>query len=809
MTGKRVRSGPPKRSTTRPAGSPGSSRVAEPDYQALEIRALLATFVPGELLVQYAPDAWSTDQLAVRQTLGADLVQSIHTPTMQRAGSGQLDLLRLPAGSDVTSAITLVSALPGVEFAEPNWIYAPAVVSNDPQYTGGSMWGMYSNDSPTAVGPTGTTNTFGSQAEKAWNLGYTGSSGVIVGVIDEGIQVLHPDLAANIWVNPFETIDGIDNDGNGYIDDRNGWNFVNNNATVYNGTSDDHGTHVAGTIGAVGGNAVGVAGVNWNVKMVSLRFLGTGGGTTANAIKAVDYLTDLKTRHGLNIVASNNSWGGGGQSTSLLNAIVRSAQANILFVAAAGNANNNNDASASYPSNYNTTSGAGYDAVIAVANITSSGAKSSSSSYGATTVDLGAPGSAIMSTVPNNSYASYSGTSMASPHVAGAVALYKSLVPGATAVQIRAALLANTTATTSMAGITVTGGRLDVYKLVTSGIPLPTISINSITVTESNSGTSAATFTVSLSAAWINPVSVNYATLAGSALPVSDYQTTSGSLTFAPGQTTLSVTVPIVGDATAEATETFGVTLSGPSGGTLGSATGTGTILDNDPTQTVVSIADATIVEGPANSKRTLWFTVTLVPAPTALVYFNYATTDGSATGGIDYFTISDQFKVQAGVSSVQLGIAVYGDGIVEGDETFFVTLSAPINAVLGDALATGTIADDDGGPLPSGDPGGTGRGGDERNQRLAMLAGFGYRQRLQAPQAAPVKAARIDLGAATHRPLAITPLPLTPCELADREIIEWSQQEQTTANHSSWRDDGLATSGSPQVRDVECTVEA
>jgi Subtilase family/Calx-beta domain len=802
MAEKRVRPGRFDSGISRPSARPRQQRIASP-FEALERRTLLASFVPGELLVQFAPDAVSIQQLDVRQTLGAALVETIHTATMKRAGEGQLELLRLPAGADVDVAMALAASLPGVEFAEPNWIYSPAVVSNDPQYTGGSMWGMYSNDSPTAVGPTGTTNTFGSQAEKAWNLGYTGSSGVIVGVIDEGIQIAHPDLAANIWVNPFETVDGIDNDGNGYIDDRNGWNFVNNNATVYNGTIDDHGTHVAGTIGAVGGNATGVAGVNWNIRMVSLRFLGSGGGTTANAIRAVDYLTDLKTRHGLNIVASNNSWGGGGQSTSLLNAIVRGAQANILFVAAAGNANNNNDATASYPSNYNTTAGAGYDAVIAVANITSSGAKSTSSSYGATTVDLGAPGSSIVSTVPTNAYASYSGTSMASPHVTGAVALYKSLVPGATAAQIRAALLANTTATTSLSGITVTGGRLDVYKLVTSGIPQPSISINSIAVTEGNSGTSAATFTVSLSAAYFNPVSVNYAAAAGSALPVSDFLATSGSLVFAPGQTVLSVTVPIVGDTNSEPTETFSVVLSGPSGGTIGAGTGTGTILDNDSSLSVVSIADATMLEGPDGTKRTLWFTVTLVPAPTALVYFNYSTTDGSATGGSDYFAISDQFKVQVGVSSVQLGIAVYGDSIAEDDETFFVTLSAPVNSILGDASATGTIEDDDGGLRPTGDPGGPGRSSDGRNQRLAVQAGLGHRQLMQNPFAAQVKAVRVELDAATSRPMAVPPALLTPVEVADRAIIEWSLGEQATAERPVVPVNGFETMGSPQAMEV------
>jgi subtilisin family serine protease len=276
----------------------------------------------------------------------------------------------------------------------------------------------------------------------------------------------HQDFGANIWVNPGETAgNGIDDDGNGFIDDVRGWDFDGNDNTTYDGTQDDHGTHVAGTIGAVGGNAVGVAGVNWNVTMIPVKFLGRRGGTTANAIKAIDYLISLKSRYGLNLVASNNSWGGGGFSQALLDAINRSRDADILFIAAAGNGGfdgvgDNNDATPSYPASYNS------DAIISVAAITSSGAKSGFSNYGATSVDLGAPGSAIYSTVPGkqntSAYASYSGTSMATPHVTGAAALFAASNLNADAATIKAAILSSTIATPSLAGRTVTGGRLNV-----------------------------------------------------------------------------------------------------------------------------------------------------------------------------------------------------------------------------------------------------------------------------------------------------------------------------------------------------------
>jgi subtilisin family serine protease len=285
-----------------------------------------------------------------------------------------------------------------------------------------------------------------------------------VGIIDEGVQFTHPDLAGQIWTNPYDAADGVDNDGNGYIDDIHGWDFDGNDNSIYDGGTrgslDDHGTHVAGTIGAKA-NTAGVVGVNWNITIISTKFLGRRGGTTANAIKAIDYLNDLKTRHGMNIVASNNSWGGGGFSQALQDAIERANAANILFIAAAGNGGSdgvgdNNDVTANYPSNYPNAN------VIAVAAITSAGAKSSFSNYGATTVDIGAPGQGIWSSTAYNIYESYSGTSMATPHVTGAAALYASTHSGASAASIKSAILGSATPTASLSGKCVTGGRLNV-----------------------------------------------------------------------------------------------------------------------------------------------------------------------------------------------------------------------------------------------------------------------------------------------------------------------------------------------------------
>lgn len=424
-------------------------------------------FVADEILIQFRQDATDTDRADARSWVGG-----ARQLLIRRSATVELELATT-RGRSVLDAAALLRLHPAVRYAEPNWIYTHQATSDDPYYIGGYLWGTLGDT-------TAPANQFGSQAGEAWQAENVGSASMYVGVIDEGIDLNHPDLASNIWTNPFDPVDGVDNDDNGYVDDVNGWDFSQNNNSIYDGspsdsTTDSHGTHVSGTIGAVGGNGIGVAGVNWHVTMISAKFLGPNGGTTANAIRAIDYITDLKTRHGLNIVATNNSWGGGGYSQALHDAIIRGANTGILFVAAAGNGNFfglglNNDTTPHYPSSYDTAAGtptqpaASYDAVIAVASITSTGARSTSSNYGTTTVDLGAPGSDMWSTTPNNGYRSFSGTSMATPHVTGAAALYASLNPLASASDIKSALLASAVATptASLTNITVTNGRLNI-----------------------------------------------------------------------------------------------------------------------------------------------------------------------------------------------------------------------------------------------------------------------------------------------------------------------------------------------------------
>lgn len=428
-------------------------RVEYDNLSAVSGRQPGQAYVANELIVKFKKEASETARAKALERISGGVKEHILTKAMQRVGDAGIFVVHTPLA--VLDAVARARGLE-VEYAEPNYIYTHDATASDPYYTDGSLWGMYGDATTPA-------NQYGSQAGEAWASGHTGAATVVVGVIDEGIQTNHPDLDANIWVNPYDKKDGIDNDGNGYVDDVNGWDFANNDATVYDGGTrgglDKHGTHVSGTIGAEG-NGAGVVGVNWSVKMISAKFLGRNGGTTANAVKAVDYLTDLKTRHKIDLVASNNSWGGGGYTQSLYDAIERANVQDILFIAAAGNGGNDgvgddNDVTPSYPASYVNTN------IIAVASITSSGSKSSFSNYGAKSVDIGAPGSGIYSTLPYNTYGSYSGTSMATPHVTGGAAL-RAAHSGSRGAALKADILGSAVPTPSLSGKCVTGGRLNV-----------------------------------------------------------------------------------------------------------------------------------------------------------------------------------------------------------------------------------------------------------------------------------------------------------------------------------------------------------
>ncbi len=442
--------------------------LTTPVQASSPVRALRPAHAADRLIVGFKPTATRQQR---RRAVGS--VAPATSEAISRVARNTT-LVELRAGQSLGSAIARLESQPGVAYAEPDYRVRPAAIADDPRYLSGDLWGMYGG----ATIP--HANPFGSAAGAAWAAGYVGSSDIYVGIVDEGVQIEHPELAGNAWRNPRETSDGADDDGNGLVDDIAGWDFVHDDATVYDGTADAHGTHVAGIIGARGGNGIGVAGVDWRVTMIPAKFMGPGGGYISDAVRALDYITDLKTRHGLDVVATNNSWSGGGYSQALNDAIDRGGDAGILFVAAAGNDGRDIDAKPAYPAAYRCVTRAdgsprGWDCVIAVANLQRDGERASDSNWGAISVDLGAPGSSIISTHPagEGGYASLSGTSMAAAHVSGAVALCASADPELSARRFRDLLLSTTAATNSLAGRTVSGARLDVAALVAACAPPP------------------------------------------------------------------------------------------------------------------------------------------------------------------------------------------------------------------------------------------------------------------------------------------------------------------------------------------------
>ena len=397
--------------------------------------------VTGQYVVRFSHGEVKTSEIAQGLTAAG-----FAGATVDNLGGGEHAVISA-AGYSLGDLQSWADSVGEVVAIEPNFVQSFQALPGDGNFS--RLWGLNN------TGQTGGSADSDIDAPEAWNI-TTGSSDVVIAIIDTGVDYRHNDLAANMWRNSGEIAgDGKDNDGNGYVDDVYGYDFANNDGNPMDGNG--HGTHVAGTIGAAA-NGSGVVGVNWDVSLMALKFLTDSGyGSTSDAIAAINYATMMKRDFGVNIVATNNSWGGGGYSSVLRNAIAAAGNQGILFIAAAGNDNNNNDQSASYPSNYN------LDAIIAVAATDHRDNRASFSSYGATTVDLAAPGVSIYSTTPNNRYASYSGTSMATPHVSGVVGLLAAANPSASMAEIKQAILDGADPVASMAGKALTGGRLNAH----------------------------------------------------------------------------------------------------------------------------------------------------------------------------------------------------------------------------------------------------------------------------------------------------------------------------------------------------------
>ena len=420
-----------------------------PSGVALAHTDVISDAVRGEALIKYLgsdePSAFELGVISLKKVGSENYLVELDPFVSQ-----SLQLSRLEGRDDIA-------------YAEPNYL-VELTTANDPSFVDGTLWSMAGPGSEPA-------SSHGSNAAGAWANGYTGNKQVYVAVIDSGIDTSHPDLASNMWVNSGEIAgDGIDNDGNGYVDDVHGYDFLNDDASVFDQGENPHGTHVAGTIGAVGNNEVGVAGVMWSVNLISAKIVNAEGqADLADAVAAIDYITDLRTQKGLDIIASNNSWGGEYYSQALEAAVKRGGDAGIIFVASAGNDAGNIDSAPQYPAAYDcSTTHRIFDCVVSVAAIQENGGLAGYSNYGSNRVDIGAPGTNVYSTLPEGAYGLLSGTSMAAPHVTGALALCVASYRGTSGLSAIEKLMETAKPNSALAGKVASDGALDVEALVDS-----------------------------------------------------------------------------------------------------------------------------------------------------------------------------------------------------------------------------------------------------------------------------------------------------------------------------------------------------
>lgn len=410
--------------------------------------------VPGQFLVRVKDSLLLSKAQAVKA-----LEEATRGHVLRQYEDQGFVVLQKPVIQNQISSLREIHSSGMVELAEPNYIYRMSKVGNDPQL--GQLWGLRNQGQQDSGKQNGVVG-IDIDAERAWDIN-TGSRKVLVAVIDTGIDYNHPDLAPNAWINQAEAngVPGVDDDGNGIIDDIHGANFVNPQAPTGNPLDDQgHGSHCSGTIGAKGNDGVGIVGVAWDVQIMGVKFLGSdGSGTLEGAILAIDYAT----RMGAKILS--NSWAGGSYSKLLEEAIQRADQGGALFVAASSNSAGNNDIQPVYPATYNVPN------IISVAAIDNRGSLADFSNYGRSSVHVAAPGVNVFSSVQGGKYDSWSGTSMATPHVSGIAALVLSANEGMTHHEIKDRIIAGARPLAGLRGKVFTGGVANAYYAMTGVQP--------------------------------------------------------------------------------------------------------------------------------------------------------------------------------------------------------------------------------------------------------------------------------------------------------------------------------------------------
>lgn len=410
--------------------------------------------MPGEYLVKLKP------QMSVQKISMSSLAGSLRAYVKNTIPDLNLVVVKRAAFETRQSVIQEISQNPNVQYVEPNYIYRINKTPNDPML--GQLWGMSNTGAQDASGQVGTAG-MDIGAFQAWDI-ETGNENVVVAVIDTGVNYNSPDLEENIWTNQAEAngVAGVDDDNNGVIDDIHGANFVEALKPTGDPMDDHgHGSHCSGTIAARGDDGKGLVGVAWKAKVMGVKFLSAGGsGTLEGAVQAINYATKMGAQ------VLNNSWGGGGFSQALLEAIQNSNKANTLFVAAAGNESNNNDSLPTYPATYDVPN------VLAVAAIDNKGQLASFSSYGKNKVHVGAPGVNVVS-LTTGGYAAWSGTSMATPHVSGIAVLLAAHFPQMTGLEIKERIVATATPDRFLNKKVKSGGIANAYTALTNTVPGP------------------------------------------------------------------------------------------------------------------------------------------------------------------------------------------------------------------------------------------------------------------------------------------------------------------------------------------------